>query len=305
MEVFGSELIELVPKQQANTRTTDKDCIKLSSGVRQYIFWRLKKEFAQNEDFKSESNIEIKFQKHPVMKFEIFGELANRRLVKERMKEKIETLKNEMKQSSSSIYNKRFKLTSRDMLGPVLNKITELRRKHEAVIFNIEHDGVDGNKAIPVVQIICDDKEQGDQAKQAIFAVCLKEGKEKENLHNQICCMCKKDVYLPKTSAQKRKEQAEEKKARQEKGTTSDASKTRIKKENEDNLPRGWRLTICGCTYCKSCLETWIKEQLRLQEGMLSSFVLSSRILYRRLRLNVIFSGPLKTGPQISPYSFF
>jgi len=27
-------------------------------------------------------------------------------------------------------------------------------------------------------------------------------------------------------------------------------------------LPRGLRLTIWGCTYCKWCLEIWVKEQL-------------------------------------------
>lgn len=242
-QVFGTELIE------------DIDAMEI--GVREYVFWKISNGRTQVEH---DYNVIIKDKKHPKMTIEIFGEFSNRRKAADLIRQKIDDIKNDLASSHAKTYNKKIKLGKRHQLGIILEKIKELRDTHQKVKIKLEFGNV-GSAFIPVVHLICDSASDGRAAKKAVQKY-LDSREADEIVSEPRCCMCDTKVYLRKSSQQKKQEKAELKAARDEKGSTG---MVRLKDENEDNLPRGIRLVLCGDTFCLRCLETHVKENLKRQ----------------------------------------
>ena len=93
------------------------------------------------------------------------------------------------------------------------------------------------------------------------------------------CCLCKKDVALPKSSKQKKKEKAEAKRARDEiepirngRDRSSDQFEPiregrNVRIQQDEEMKEGRQLLLCGCTFCKTCWELYLNERLDEQKG--------------------------------------
>jgi len=155
-------------------------------------------------------------------------------------------------------------MPSCNMTSLVIFKIKKLRAEHQNIKMTILLDGSDGNKSLPVVHVLGDNKNEGLKAV-ADIEKCF----ETDFITNEepVCSICLSEVLLRKSPKQKKKEKQELMEARQNNKSTI-SKQTRI--EDGGNIwNEGFRLMICGCTYCKECFKRMVKKQLNEQRETL------------------------------------
>ncbi|XP_066921264.1 uncharacterized protein [Clytia hemisphaerica] len=249
-KTFGSELIEL----------TDRPY-----GERAFIYFKIK-QMIDREINKDDDLVEVKAQKHPVMMFEIFGENENRTKVADKIRHKKKSLVRILEGSSSKVYNEKIPIRSVNSIGPVLHKMQALQQQNENVKIELKFGANTGNKELPVVHLICDDVDRRRRAREEI-EILIQDGLKQAQVDSDRtkCCLCLKDVALPKSSKQKKKEREEAKRARDEFEPIREGRKVRI--QQDEGLLEGRQLLLCGCTFCKTCLEMYLNERLDQQKG--------------------------------------
>ena len=75
-----------------------ENTIPLKYGEKAYIFWKI------TNIVKSFPGVEIKYKKHPIMSFEIFGEYNERSSALMKIKNKIACLKSLLESQSTEVY---------------------------------------------------------------------------------------------------------------------------------------------------------------------------------------------------------
>ena len=142
-----------------------ENTIPLKYGEKAYIFWKI------TNIVKSFPGVEIKYKKHPIMSFEIFGEYNERSSALMKIKNKIACLKSLLESQSTEVYNERIAMHKLNSLGSVLQEVKQLEEKYSSVSITVKFDGTNGDNVLPVVHIISDDARTGQQVCQEIQKV--------------------------------------------------------------------------------------------------------------------------------------
>ena len=116
--------------------------------------------------------VRIRYNKHPSMLFEIFGEHENRTSAADTIKERINHWEKMLSGKSDEVYNVRHQLSSINSLGSVLKTINSLKeRLGNDVTITVKFDSKTGDYVLPEVHIISDDASKGEIALKAVKKV--------------------------------------------------------------------------------------------------------------------------------------
>ena len=82
------------------------------------------------------------------------------------------------------------------------------------------------------------------------------------------CGMCLQNINIPKNSKKKFQEKKEAVEARAEQGGRKGGNnKIKLKHDENSGMAEGLGLKLCGCHFCKECLELYVNEQLDHQNS--------------------------------------
>ena len=217
----------------------------------------------------------VYLQQTPQPWFEIFGD--DKTVFCEELKSEVKKLRFDVaNQKFNFVFYKQHQL-QRHQLRAILQQLKTLRKRFPNVTFQVSN--VKGrDKELPCVELLSKSSQDGTKASNEVQWLLRGKGNVNDNMDVaeewQKCVECKKKVTLRKRGKNKKTEKGE----------------TVLNLDEEEVVSR---LTLCGCVYCTSCLQTVISDQLQLQTTSHMPLVCcptpgcSQAILNRDLRENL------------------